>query len=149
MSVPWWLNPWREARRLRQSAEGYEQRIDDLCHTTQMDIETIAELEREIRSLRGKLAAAVTDARTSGAALVTGTPDFVMVGTPRQGGKRLQVSRDITVTAFAMTEIDDPPPRWKIGAIMEQLLVIDKPTYSECLAHLATIWANWDRDAAA
>jgi len=149
MGTWWWLNPWREARRLRQSAEGYELRIHDLCRGRDVDARKIAELEREIRSLRGKLAAAVTDARTSGAALVIAGPEFVMVGTPRQGGKRLHVSRDITVTAFAMTEIDDPPPRWKIGAIMEQLLVIDKPTYSECLAHLATIWANWDRDAAA
>lgn len=159
ITIPWWLRPWSEVRGLRAYASrqrrDLQARIDSLHQTAGRDIKTIRDLrdelaraDCEIGSLRGQLAASVTGARTSGAALSTAAPEFVLVGIPRGAGlgKRLQASRDITVTAFAMTEIDDPPPRWKIGAIMERLLVIDKPTYGEALAHLATIWSNWDRD---
>jgi uncharacterized coiled-coil protein SlyX len=163
--LPWWLNPWHEARELQHTAGGYEQRIDDLCETARMDMSTIAGQARTIAglgdqladsrhlvaNLRGQLAAAVTDARTSGAAMATAQPEFVLAGTDRGPGrgKRIQVSRDIEVTAFAMTEMGDGEPRFKIGAIMARLLVIDKPTYGECLQYLATIWANQDRDAQA
>lgn len=154
--MPWWLNPWREAvrqqrdaahmawesneryERLRVSAKELERLRDDLTRA-----------EREVASLRGQLAAAVTDARTSGAALSTAQPEFVLVGIPRGPGqgKRIQVSRDIEVTAFAMTEMGEGEPRFKIGAIMAKLLVIDKPTYGEALQLLATIWASQDRDS--
>jgi uncharacterized coiled-coil protein SlyX len=174
--LPWWLNPWHEVRHqdkmLALAAQqastwqersavnalacaDYERRIKDLCDTAAMDIRTIHQLEndlaqahRRVASLRGQLAAAVTDAKTSGAALSTAAPEFVLVGIPRGPGlgKRLMACRDPVVTAFAMTEMNDPPPRWKLGAILERLLVIDKPTYGEALNHMATIWGNWDRD---
>jgi hypothetical protein len=105
----------------------------------------------EVRRLRSQLstplAVAVTDAQASGAALSTAMPEFVLVGIPRPSmqGKRLYASRNIEVTAFAMTEIGTDP-HWKIGAVLRQLLVIDKPSYGQCLARMAEIWANWDRE---
>lgn len=153
MRLPWWLSPWREARRaqnlladrIRGSAIVEGALRESLAQMT----DRTREAERESASLRGQLAAAVTDSVTSGSALSTASPEFVLVGIPRGPGmgKRLMASRDLTVTAFAMTEYSDPPPRWKLGAILERLLVIDKPTYGEALAHMATIWANWDKDA--
>jgi hypothetical protein len=148
MSLPWWLRPWREVRELRHAADGYVQRIDDLCATASRDIATIAEQEQLIWSMRGQLAVAVTDARVSGAAFSTVAPEHVVVFIPRGDGlgKRIQASRDIEVTAFAITEPDNPPPRWKLGVIMEQMLTIDQPTYAQCLSRLAEIWANRDRN---
>jgi hypothetical protein len=150
----WWLNPWHEAAMLRKAAEGYEQRIDDLCGTARMDTAAIIELEHQLATasrtaaqLRSQLATAVTDSRTSGSAIATAMPEFVLVGIPRPSmqGKRLYASRNIEVTAFAMTEMGTDP-HWKIGAVLRQLLVIDKPSYGQCLARMAEIWANWDRE---
>jgi hypothetical protein len=149
VKLPWWLWPWRANRLLTAAIEGQREQLTDLLRSqSECNAERIR-LNREISHLRGQLAAAVTDARTSGAALSTAKPEFIMAGIPRGPGigKRIQVSRDIEVTAFAMTEMGDGEPRFKIGAILGRLLVVDKPTYGECLQHLATIWANQDRDA--
>jgi hypothetical protein len=76
-------------------------------------------------------------------------PDFVLVGIPRPGaGVRLWASRELAGTSFDMTAMDDPPPRWMIRAVMAQALAIDKPTYPEAMAQMATIWRNWDADRA-
>jgi hypothetical protein len=146
--LPWWLNPWREVRRYRVAADFAGQQAREMLISLSERNTGIIRLNREIASLRGQLAAAVTDARTSGAALST-APEFIMAGIPRGPGmgKRIQVSREVEVTAFAMTEMGQGEPRFKIGAIMARLLVIDKPTYAECLAYLAMIWENQDREA--
>lgn len=162
--LPWWLRPWDEARWLRaelHSAEraagrqalditGLERRIESDQRVMRQQRDDLAKAEHELRRLRGQLAGAVTDAKVSGAALSTAQPEFVLVGIPRpDGSKRLMASRNLDVTAFAMTDPDQPPPRWKLGVILARLLVIDKPDYQQALAHLMTIWANQDSDARA
>lgn len=162
--VPWWLNPWGEMARLREVNEILLGRLElqrKQVGNFQASVETITTLKNELAwmrrelaateaqssRLRGQLSAAVTDAKISGSALATDMPEFIMTGIPRGAGKRIQVSRHVEVTAFTMTEPGEGEPRFKIGAILRRLLVIDKPTYAECLAHLAVIWGNQDREA--
>lgn len=161
--LPWWLNPWGAVRgyraanlRLLGQLDDWRKRSAENSRAAAHHEKTIRELtdelaksNRHILRLRGQLSAAVTDSKTSGSSLTDVLPEFVLVGTPRaNGGKRLMVSRDLNVTAFAMTEMDDPPPRWKLGVILEKMLMTDAPTYGEALAHIAKIWGNWDRDEA-
>jgi hypothetical protein len=53
-------------------------------------------------------------------------------------------SQDLGKTAFGMTEMNDPPPRWKISSVMANMLIIDKPDYPQALARLFEILANQD-----
>jgi hypothetical protein len=158
VKLPWWAWPWRENRLLHKVIAGQLAEMTQLNARLNEKDERLKAAARELNRLRDDLdkagreitrwksavAAAATDARVSGSALSDATPEFVLVGLRRGAGKRVQVSRDVTVTAFAMTEPDDPPPRFKLGAVMARLVMIDKPTYSEALAHLATMWANED-----
>lgn len=160
--MPWWTHPVRSFRAIRAANDSLREQLQrltaekitrefemqDLVRAKAAALQDNMRLNRDLIQLRGQMAAAVTDARVSGAALSTAEPEFVLVGIPRpDGSKRLMASRELDVTAFAMTEPDKPPPRWKLGAILGQLLVIDKPGYSEALAHLMTIWGNQDRAA--
>lgn len=146
----WWLRPWSAYRQLRSVAAGQQKIIDGQSATISGLRTQLAALERELLRERSRLAAAVTDARVSAAVQSSVQPEFVLTGIPRpDGSKRLMASRQLDVTAFAMTEPDQPPPRWKLGVIMGQLLVIDKPDYQQALAHLMTIWGNQDSDARA
>lgn len=165
VKLPWWAWPWRSNKILQGVVSGQlaeitklHDRLNEQREVKEEQLRLNAVLHRELEacgrdrtSLRAEVArwksataAAATDARVSGSALSDTTPEFVMVGLRRGAGKRIQVSRDVRVTAFAMTEPDDPPPRFKLGAVLARLVMIDKPTYSEALAHLATMWANED-----
>jgi hypothetical protein len=146
--LPWWLNPWREVRILQLRL--VEQHGNIVAAREQMEsaARDAAHWRSQMEAAQRQLAAAVTDAKVSGSALATSVPEFILVGIPRGNGKRIQVSRNIEVTAFTITEPGDGEPRFKIGAVMGHLLVIDKPTYADCLAHLATIWENQNAEAA-
>jgi hypothetical protein len=152
ITVPWWLWPWPQAKRnqahialgkaltreLEQQAADYEQRIDDLCETARQDMATIAHLEGELL----KATSTVTGA------LSTQRPDWVLVGIPRPGaGVRVWASRELSGTAFDMTPMDEPPPRWQIKATMAQALTVDEADYAVAMAKISTIWQNWDRTA--
>lgn len=160
MNLPWWLNPWREVRRLNDAAVRADYslarmsgRLDEMCETARQDIATIETLTGRNAELARQLAVAADAGPRSGKALVGweqqggARPEFVLAGVDRgrAGGKRLYASKDLGGTAFGMTEMDDPPPRWKLSTAMERMLTIDKPTYGEALAHLMRIWSNWDR----
>lgn len=75
-------------------------------------------------------------------------PEWVMAGVDVPAGKRLYASRDLKDSAFqvAMTEHSYTADGWHLITTMQRMLVITKPTYSECLAELMTIWQNWDND---
>lgn len=153
INVPWWLFPWPQAKRaaahialskaftreLEQQARvllDRDRRIDDLCETARQDIATIAYLESELRKATGTVTGALSSQK----------PDWVLVGIPRPGrGVRVWASRELSGTAFDMTPMDEPPPRWLIKATMAQALTVDEPGYAEAMAKVSTIWANWDR----
>jgi hypothetical protein len=137
----------REANEIqRDRIDEQQERLKASARELNLLREQLNLASREASSLRGQLAAAVTGAKVSGAALATSVPEFVMVGISRGQGKRIQVSRDIEVTAFTMTEPGEGESRFKIGAVMAKLLVIDSPTYAGALSGLATIWANQDHE---
>lgn len=153
IDVPWWLFPWPQARRTRQHIllnkammrelelqarwlRERDQRIDDLCETADQDIETIARLESELRKATGTVTGALSSQK----------PDWVLVGIPRPGrGVRVWASRELSGTAFDMTPLDEPPPRWQIKATMAQALTVDEPDYGAAMAKITVIWRNWDR----
>lgn len=109
-------------------------------------------LAREINEARKLLYGSPGSFQRFGAA----KPEFVIVGLDAgpgmcdgvavQARKRVMVSRDLSETILSMTAIDNPPPRWKMDAVMAKMLVIDKPTYGEALDRMGEIWRNWERD---
>lgn len=128
----WWLNPWRAARR--------QARIADVL------VQRSVGLEEHIDHLRAENAG-LTDGIRRLSVPALGEPEgqmtleFVMVGIPRSdGSKRLMASKDLVGTALSLVGAD---PRWKIGAVMGNMIVIDKPSYGEGLEQLMRIWANW------
>ena len=139
--------PWKTraqladvVRLLTDELTDRERRIGELCTTADADQQTIAFLEAELRRLAGTEHTAM---------LSTHKPDWVLVGIPRPGrGVRVWASRELAGTAFDMTPMDQPPPRWKITATMQQALTVDEPGYAPAMAKISEIWANWDRDAA-
>jgi hypothetical protein len=84
-------------------------------------------------------------------------PEFVIVGLDAGPGmcdgvqvenrKRIMVSRELTGTTLGFTPLQDPPPRWKIDAVMAQMLTIDKPDYGQALDRMGEIWRNQDRNS--
>lgn len=152
MSLPWWLNPWRERRRLLADLAHWRDEAMHMQQAANRHIATIDEQAGRLRELARQLRIAATQPG-SGQALIGweqqggAKPEFVLAGVDRgrAGGKRLYASKDLGGTAFGMTEMSDPPPRWKLSTAMERMLTIDKPTYGEALAHLMRIWSNWDR----
>jgi hypothetical protein len=114
---------------------------------------TASQLKDELRSTRAHRDSLL---RTLDARLRSSTgdqhgnaePEFVIVGLDRPGqGKRIMASRHLTGTVLTMTDMSDPPPRWKVTAALGQMLIIDKPGYGDALLHMGTIWRNWERDA--
>lgn len=74
-------------------------------------------------------------------------PEWVMAGVDVPAGKRLYASRDLKGSAFAVA-VDEyyNGDGWHLTTTMQKMLVITKPTYSECLAELMRIWQNWDNE---
>jgi hypothetical protein len=141
---------------MRLAVRQYQHMINDLCETAQTDTATIHRLEAELReaqALIGRLEVDLAYARHQlRGNLHTATdaqvPEFVLVGIDRGNGqgKRLIAARDLPGAALAMTDMDDPPPRWKVTATLARPLFIDRPSYAAALEHMRTIWANWDAD---
>jgi hypothetical protein len=73
------------------------------------------------------------------------SPEWVMVGVDVAAGKRLYASKDLKDSAFELAvDAHLNGEGWRLGTVMQQMLVITKPTYAECLAELMTIWRNWE-----
>lgn len=71
-------------------------------------------------------------------------PEWVMVGVDVPAGKRLYASRDLKGSAFQVAvDAHMNGEGWNLTTVMQRMLVITKPTYSECLAELMRIWQNW------
>jgi len=75
-------------------------------------------------------------------------PEWVMVGVDIPAGKRLYASRDLKGSAFAVAAAEHSysADGWHLTTTMQRMLVITRPTYSECLAELMTIWRNWEAE---
>lgn len=73
------------------------------------------------------------------------SPEWVWVGVDVPAGKRLYASRHLKGTSFELA-VDEHlnGDGWHLATVMQQMLVITKPTYSECLADLMRIWRNWE-----
>jgi hypothetical protein len=157
VKLPWWLNPWRKVRRIQDTAQaGWEHahRLQNaLTLADQHEAEALDEVERLMADNARQQMRISELLAGPGATPVHGpggpAPEFVLVGIDRGGnlGKRVYASRDLSGTSFGMTEMHDPPPRWKVGAVMAQMLTVDGAGYAEALSKIGGIWANQGQPA--
>lgn len=76
--------------------------------------------------------------------------EWMMVGRDVPAGKRLYASRNLTGTDFRLAVDQHMDGQgWLVSSVLANMLIIDRPTYGECLAAMARIWANWDSAQAA
>lgn len=149
MRAPWWLRPYREVRDLRGSVRAAHTIIDEQQGRIRLGTAENHRLAGVVTGLRRQLADLMGAGNPEGSFTRSGasTPEFVLAGLDRNGnGKRLMASRHLTGTTMTMTDMADPPPRWKLAAALGQMLVIDKPSYAEALDRMAEIWRNWDAE---
>jgi hypothetical protein len=74
-------------------------------------------------------------------------PEWAMVGVDVPAGKRLYASKDLKGSAFAVAvDAHLNGEGWHLTTVMQNMLVITKPTYGECLAELMRIWRNWENE---
>lgn len=74
-------------------------------------------------------------------------PEWAMVGVDVPAGKRLYASRHLKGTAFEVAvDAHMNGEGWHLATVMQRMLVITRPTYSECLAELTRIWQNWENE---
>lgn len=75
-----------------------------------------------------------------------GKVEWLMAGMDRSpAGKRLYASRDLSETDFRLAvDQHQNGQGWRVSSVLSHMLIIDRPTYGECLAEMARIWANWD-----
>jgi len=140
----WRLRPYANFHLLSRAAS----RISDDNERLMGKLEECARRERRLQAEVRALKAAPPSKAVSRTAL--GRPEFVLIGTDRDGrGKRIYSSRDIGRAGFGMTEMTNPPPRYVIDAIMENMLVLDAPDYGQAMDKMSEIWKNRERDAAA
>lgn len=132
----------------RRSLEAYERRIEVY--------------ERLAADLRKQLAEGRAQPMSSNpvgsfARFDAAKPEFIITGLDAGPGmcdgvrvesrKRIMASRHLTGTTMSMSDMSDPPPRWKIEAMMGQMLIIDKPAYADALDRMGEIWRNWEAEA--
>jgi hypothetical protein len=73
------------------------------------------------------------------------SPEWVWVGVDVPGGKRLYASRQLKGSAFELAvDAHLNGEGWAITTVMQNMLIITRPTYPECLAEMGRIWQNWD-----
>ena len=79
------------------------------------------------------------------------TPEWAMYGCDVPAGKRIYASRDLSSTELEVWDSGNggSADGWHLTTNMARLLVITKPTYTEALAELMRIWANWERATSA
>lgn len=131
----WWLRPWKTCGQLRAANAEQSELIGMQCWTIGQYADEVRKLEDQVRRL---LEPSVPEG------LMDAPPEFVLVGIDRGGpGKRLMAARDLGPTSFGMTELDDPPPRWKLETVLPDVLIIDKPGYGEALHRVGEIWPGW------
>ena len=85
--------------------------------------------------------------RATGTAPGELNPEWVMIGVDVPAGKRLYASQHLKGSVFQLA-VDEHlnGVGWHLGTVMEKMLVITKPTYTQCLAELMTIWRNWENE---
>jgi hypothetical protein len=145
----WDLHPWRTIRELREDAESMRAALVQLTEEAGRQHKANAKLKADNGALRDQVRRLLKPDVPEG---VTDMGlDFVMVGFDRGPGlgKRLMASRDLGKTAFGMTEMDDPPPRWKIQSVMANMVVMDERNHPDAMARLFGIWASQDEAKAA
>lgn len=72
-------------------------------------------------------------------------PEWVMCGVPLPDGrKRLYASKSLGKASIThKPDTGQGPASWSLGVRdMVNLVIIDRPTYGECLAHLMMMWEN-------
>ena len=138
--LPWWIRPWHACKRCHRI-------LAHQSETIRRQSNAAAAYRDEIRRLEQQLEATLSPSVPEGA--LTGKPEFVLTGQDRGNGmgKRLMASKDLGPTSMAMTDMDDPPPRWKLETVMGGMLIIDKPTYGAALEHMTMVWRNWERES--
>jgi hypothetical protein len=73
-----------------------------------------------------------------------------MVGVDVPAGKRLYASQHLKGSAFQVAvDAHMNAEGWNLTTVMQNMLVITRPTYAECLAELTRIWANWESEGRA
>ena|ERR1035441_3706395 len=140
--LPWWIRPWHACKRCHRI-------LAHQSETIRRQSETATQHRARIKELHDQIYRLCQPSVPEGA--LTGKPEFVLTGQDRGNGmgKRLMASKELGQTSMAMTDISDPPPRWKLEAVISDMLIIDKPTYGEALEHMTMIWRNREREAAA
>lgn len=138
------FNPWGVNRKLRQAIASQSRMILNQSRV-------IGDVKAENRELKHKLSAYEGGTVAAGSALARHgsiVPEFVLAGFRRPGqGVRLIASRNLDGTDLTMTDMADPPPRWKLIAKLAQALTIDRPDYGSAIEEMSRIWRNWERDA--
>jgi hypothetical protein len=138
----WVLWPWGLVRRLEDKLDGVCGENARLADRVTFLREHEHELLEQIRWLRDR-PRPPRNALSGDHQLPE--PEWAVVGVSRPGGKRLHASMKLDSAHFGMTDISDPPPRYAFDAVMDEMLIIDKPTYGEAMARLAEILANRQR----
>jgi hypothetical protein len=73
------------------------------------------------------------------------SPEWVWVGVDVPGGKRLYASRQLKGSAFELAvDAHLNGEGWALTTVMQNMLIITRPSYPECLAEMGRIWQNWD-----
>jgi hypothetical protein len=73
------------------------------------------------------------------------SPEWVWVGVDVPGGKRLYASRQLKGSAFELAvDAHLNGEGWSLTTVMQNMLIITRPSYPECLAEMGRIWQNWD-----
>jgi hypothetical protein len=74
-------------------------------------------------------------------------PEWVLAGVDVPAGKRLYASHHLKGSAFTLA-VDEHlnGQGWHLETVMQNMLVITRPTYGECLAELTRIWRNWENE---
>lgn len=71
-------------------------------------------------------------------------PEWVMVGAKVEAGVRLYASRTLPRAAFAVEQGGrlSAAQGWHLDAVLEQMIIITKPTWGECMSELLRIWGD-------
>lgn len=152
MRWPWWARPDRLRRQideLRDVCDEYKTltaRLNDENRDQQLQLTgeraKVAELSRQLTNMAAP--------RGSGQAVVgwqapgTAKPEFVLAGVDRGNGKRLYASKDLGGTSFGGAAGDfGTNVGYTLRAVLGNMLIIDKPSYGECLEFLFRRWADF------
>lgn len=146
-TLPWWLRPWHTAKLRGESVRSQHTMIMNQANMISRVKADNRELRDRVRRLENPPLVEPGSALDRPGSIV---PDFVLAGFRRGngGGVRLTASRDLDGTDLSMTDISDPPTRWKLVAKLGHALFIDRADYGSAIEEMARIWRNWEREDA-